>query len=102
MRKRMKDRVRREDKVKLLTHSSEVEKKGGMCPRGKPANEEELILIITSVIIISARALVLHPWLGILHEGIKTVATLLLWNLAETVKIQNFRRRRHWPVSHLI
>ena len=74
----MKDRIGREDKVKLLTHSSKVKKKSGMCPRGEPANEEELILIITSVIIFSARDLVLHPWLGILHEGIEAVTTHFL------------------------
>ena len=81
----MKDRIGHEDKMKLLTHSSEVKKESGMSPRGEPANEEKLVLIITSMIIISARDLVLHPQLGVLHEGIKVVATLLLWNLAETV-----------------
>ena len=88
--------------MKLLTHSSEVKKESGMRPRGEPANEEKLVLIITSVIIVPALNLVHHPGLGVLHEGVETITTLLLRDLAKAAKVQNFRRRWHQPVLHLI
>lgn len=95
-------RVRPEDKIRLLTHSIEVEKESGVCPRGEPSSKKELVFIITSVIIVPTRNFVLHVGLGILHKGIEPITALLLGDLAEAIKIQNFCRGRHRPTLHLV
>ena len=71
--------------MRTLTHSIEIQEKGGMCLRRESVDEEKLVFIIPSVIVIPTRDFILHPWLGVLHEGVEAVATLLLWYLAKAI-----------------
>ena len=73
--------------MRTLTHSGEVQEKGGVCLRGESAGEEKLIFVIPSVIIVPTRDFILHPRLGVLHEGVEAITTLFLWHLAETVQV---------------
>ena len=71
--------------MRTLTHSGEVQEQGRVCLRGESADEEELIFVITGVIIIPTRDFVFHPRLGVLHEGVEAITTLFLRHLAETI-----------------
>ena len=71
--------------MRTLTHSIEIQEKGGMCLRGESADEEKFVFVVPSVIIVPTGDFILHPRLGVLHEGVEAITTLLLRHLAETV-----------------
>ena len=71
--------------MRTLTHSVEIQEKGGMCLRGESADKEKFVFVVPSVIIIPTRDFILHPRLGVFHEGVEAITTLFLWNLAEAV-----------------
>ena len=73
--------------MRTLTHSIEIQEKGGMCLRRESADEEKFVFVVPSVIIIPTRDFILHPRLGVLHEGVEAITTLFLWYLAETVQV---------------
>ena len=73
--------------MRTLTHSVEIQEKGGVCLRGESADEEKLIFVVPSMIIIPTRDFILHPRLSIFFEGIKSSTTLFLRHLAETIEI---------------
>ena len=73
--------------MRTLTHSIEIQEKGGMCLRRESVDEEKFVFVVPSVIIIPTRDLVFHPRLGVLHEGVEAITTLFLWHLAETVQV---------------
>ena len=73
-----------------------------MSRRGKTTREEELVLIIASMIVIPAWGLIFHPRLRILHQSIEAVPTFLFRDLAETVHIQYLRGGGRRPALYLV
>ena len=73
-----------------------------MSLRGETTRIEELIFVITSMVVIPTWGLVLHPRLRILHQSIEAVPTFLFWDLAETVQLQYLRGGGRRLALHLV